>query len=252
MKIVRRALLVAASLVLLVPASADATHSWGGYHWARTANPFTVTLLHNVSGAWTQSLAVASSDWNASSALNTYLPSASSTANPKNCKGVTGKVLVCSASYGNRGWLGVAQIYVSGLHITQGTVKVNDTYFNTATYNTPAWRALVMCQEIGHTFGLDHQDETFDNRNLGTCMDYTNDPSTNQHPNTHDYDELATIYSHLDSTTTVVSGSVSTGPGRGMRAWGTAVRTSGAGRPTEFVRHLSGNRAVYTFVIWAR
>ncbi|NUR29401.1 MAG: hypothetical protein HOV83_26740, partial [Catenulispora sp.] len=30
-------------------------------------------------------------------------------------------------------------------------------------------------------------------------MDYTNDWSTNQHPNTHDYNELATIYSHSDS-----------------------------------------------------
>ena len=60
-----------------------------------------------------------------------------------------------------------------------------------------------MCQEVGHTFGLDHQDENFNNANLGTCMDYTNDPSTNQHPNKHDYDELITIYSHLDSTTTV-------------------------------------------------
>ncbi len=33
-----------------------------------------------------------------------------------------------------------------------------------------------MCQEIGHDFGLDHQDENFNNPNLGTCMDYTNDP----------------------------------------------------------------------------
>jgi hypothetical protein len=257
MKIVRRALLVAASLVLLVPAGADATHSWGGYHWARTANPFTVTLLDGVSSRWDSYLATASSDWSASSVLNTVV--APSTASPKTCKAVNGKVLVCSASYGNRGWLGVAQIYVSGLHITKGTVKVNDTYFNTATYNTPAWRALVMCQEIGHTFGLDHQDETFDNQNLGTCMDYTNDPDgtlynqlSNEHPNQHDYDELVTIYSHLDSTTTVISSSVSSGSGRGMRTWGTAIRTSGAGRPTEFVRHLSGNRSVYTFVIWAR
>ncbi len=50
-----------------------------------------------------------------------------------------------------------------------------------------------MCQEVGHTLGLDHQDEVFDNPNLETCMDYTNDPSTNQHPNAHDYDQLATI-----------------------------------------------------------
>ena len=85
----------------------------------------------------------------------------------------------------------------------QGTVKLNDTYFNTATYNTPAWRNLVMCQEVGHTLGLDHQDETFTNQNLGTCMDYTNSPSSNQHPNAHDYAQLETIYAHTDSTTTV-------------------------------------------------
>jgi hypothetical protein len=30
--------------------------------------------------------------------------------------------------------------------------------------------------------------ETFDNPILGTCMDYTSDPTTNQHPNRHDYD----------------------------------------------------------------
>ncbi|MEP7130556.1 MAG: hypothetical protein ABI770_05450 [Sphingomicrobium sp.] len=93
-------------------------------------------------------------------------------------------------------------------------MKLNDTYFNSAQYNTPAWRNLVSCQEVGHTYGLDHQDETFDNYNLGTCMDYTNAPSggvvggfnygpSNVAPNAHDYSELSTIYSHLDSTTTV-------------------------------------------------
>jgi len=112
-----------------------------------------------------------------------------------------GRVEVCNNTYGNNGWLGVAQIWASGSHITQGTVRLNDTYFNTATYNTPAWRNLVTCQEVGHTFGLDHQDENFNNPNLGTCMDYTNDPSTNQHPNAHDYEELDIIYnSHLDGS----------------------------------------------------
>jgi hypothetical protein len=47
-----------------------------------------------------------------------------------------------------------------------------------------------MCQEVGHTLGLDHQDDVFDNPTLGTCMDYTSDPSTSQHPNRHDYEEL--------------------------------------------------------------
>jgi hypothetical protein len=33
-------------------------------------------------------------------------------------------------------------------------------------------------------------------------MDYTSDPTPNQHPNRHDYDEVETIYKHLDSTNT--------------------------------------------------
>jgi hypothetical protein len=72
-----------------------------------------------------------------------------------------------NSRYGQNGWLGLAQIWVSGNHITQATTKVNETYFNMPQYDTPAWRRLVMCQEVAHDFGLDHQDETFDNPNLG-------------------------------------------------------------------------------------
>ncbi|MGH3734956.1 MAG: hypothetical protein ACRDT6_04955 [Micromonosporaceae bacterium] len=73
---------------------------------------------------------------------------------------------------------------------------MNDTYLGSAE---AAKRLGVMCQEVGHDFGLGHQDENFTNPNLGTCMDYTNDWSTNQHPNQHDYDQLAAIYGHNDS-----------------------------------------------------
>ena len=31
-------------------------------------------------------------------------------------------------------------------------------------------------------------------------MDYTSDPLSNQHPNARDYEELVSIYSHLDSS----------------------------------------------------
>ena len=186
---------------------ASATHSWGSYHWARTANPFNLKLGDNVSSAWDSYLATTSVDWSKSTVLDTTIVAGGTTA--RRCKPTSGQVAVCNSTYGNNGWLGLAQIWISGTHITQGAVKVNDTYFNTSTYNTPAWRNLVMCQEVGHTLGLDHQDENFSNPNLGTCMDYTNDPSTNQHPNTHDYEELAIIYAHLDSTTTVAQASAS-------------------------------------------
>src|SRR5262245_26631587 len=186
MKLSKKALIktaaIAASIATITTASvALATHSWGGYHWARTANPFTLKLGDNVSGVWDSVLATTSSDWSQSSVLDTLIvPGAS---NPRNCKPTKGMVQVCNAAYGNNGYLGVAQIWLSGGHITQGTVKLNDTYFNTSAYNSTAWRNLVSCQEVGHTFGLDHQDEIFDNANLNTCMDYTNSPESNQHPN---------------------------------------------------------------------
>ena len=253
-----RTILVAASLalVLALPAAVSATHSWGGYHWARTANPFTLKLGDNVNSTWDPYLATTSGDWSQSTVLDTTIVAGGSPR--KQCRPTSGRVEVCNGSYGYNGWLGVASISVTGgTHITQGTVKLNDSYFNTASYNTSAWRNLVMCQEVGHTFGLDHQDTTFDNPNLGTCMDYTNDPGTNQHPNKHDYDELAIIYAHLDSTSTVGSApgaSSAAGAGRTHAAeasWGRLVATTNHGHGAWFVRDLGRGNLVLTHVLWA-
>ena len=245
------------ALFTVVPTVSDATHSWNGYHWARTASPFTLKLNDNVSSVWDPILATTSSDWSQSTVLDTTI--VPGTAKPRTCRATAGQVQVCNSTYGNTGWLGVASIWVSGTHITQGTVKVNDTYFNTATYNTSAWRNLVMCQEVGHTFGLDHQDTNFNNPNLGTCMDYTNDPSTNQHPNQHDYDELVTIYSHLDSSTTLSATSLAakmppamrdidiSGPGQ----WGKLIHSSHAGWVETYELDFGGGHKIITRVIWA-
>jgi hypothetical protein len=246
------ALITIATLAIVV----SANHSWNGYHWARTSNPFNLKIGDNVSSAWDSTLNTTISDWSASSVLD--MTKVAGQAKPRNCRATAGRVEVCNSTYGNTGWLGVAQVWVSGSHITQGTVKLNDTYFNTPQYNTPAWRNLVSCQEVGHTIGLDHQDENFNNQNLGTCMDYTNDPSTNQHPNNHDYQELQTIYSHLDSTTTVgmptLQGKVPpamtdidlSGPGQ----WGKVVRESQGGKTTLYELDFGGGHKVFTFVIW--
>ena len=252
----RLLLITLASATLAVGATtASATHSWNGYHWARTANPFTVKLGNNVSGSgWTSALNTASSDWSASDVLNTTV--VAGLANPKNCRGTAGRVEVCNSTYGNNGWLGLASISITGgTHITRGTVKLNDTYFNTAQYNTSEWRALVTCQEIGHTFGLDHQDENFSNRNLGTCMDYTNDPSSNQHPNTHDYQELDIIYAHLDGTTTIGQGAGNSAAAdidhNDPRSWGQLVKQSHGGRTAIYELDHGGGSKTVTFVIWA-
>ena len=267
---------LALSFGSLVPA-VSADHSWGGYHWARTSNPFTLKVGDNVSSKWDSYLDEAISDWSASSVLD--LTKIVGSTRPRTCKAKTGQIEVCSERYGNNGWLGLAQIWVSGSHITKAVAKVNDTYFNTSTYNKPAWRRLVMCQEIAHDFGLDHQDEEFNNANLGSCMDYTNDPDgglggavsddpSNEYPNAHDFEQIESIYAHLDDTTTI--GQTNSGPGRfagvpGIKgvdlqdidldnpsAWGRAIRQDARGRNSLHVRDLGRGEKVFTFVTWVQ
>jgi len=235
--------------------TAYATHAWGNYHWARTA-PFSLALGDNVSGPWDAALASANSDWMQSTVLNTYIVPGG--AKPRNCRPTSGRVEVCNATYGQTGWLGIAQIWATSSHITQGVVKLNDAYFNTPTYNTTAWRNLVTCQEVGHTFGLSHQDENFDNASLGTCMDYTSNPEPNQHPNRHDYEMLESTYSHLDSTTTVDSTSAAQLPaemkGRDFdrqSSWGQLKKRSREGAREIYVRDFGNGHQLVTHVFWA-
>ncbi|MDA0988215.1 MAG: hypothetical protein O2783_03600 [Chloroflexi bacterium] len=264
MKMTRATIGVIAALVaiLVLPIVASADHSWGSYHWARISNPLTLSLGDNVSGNWDQHLADANSDWNLSAVLNNSVDPGRTS--PRTCSPGAGLVEICNRTYGFNGWLGVAGIWVSGEHVTKGYVKVNDSYFNTSTYNTPAWRQLVMCQEIGHVFGLAHQDEDFDNPNLGTCMDYTSSPESNQHPNQHDYDQLDLIYAHPDSFNSwapaPVDGGSGGGHGKGKKGnapglviseWGKAISTDGKGRPDLFEVDLDNGNKVFTHVFWA-
>jgi hypothetical protein len=264
--VIGSALAVLLALVAFSPA-AQANHSWGNYHWARTNNNlFNLPLGDNVTLAWDSYLGTTATDWSTSSVLDTTIVAGKTSRS--NCRPTSGRVEVCNYRYGSNGWLGVAQIWVNGSHIVQGTTKVNDTYFNTAKYNTPAWRNLVMCQEVGHTFGLDHQDEIFNNTNLGTCMDYTNDPTgkagtngtlSNEHPNQHDYDQLATIYTHLDTKTTVGSTSAAStmppaanqGNLNSRAEWGRKIHESPNGQLELYERDFGGGKKMYTFVILA-
>lgn len=273
---INKKILMVAGLVLSLGALAVvvyAENSWGKYHWDISTsesieNP--LILGNNLTtSAWDSSLAETSADWN-DSVLKNGVVAGTNTA----CDPVLGGVEVCNGEYGENGWLGIAQIWVNrgrAGHIAQGLVKVNDTYFNTAPYNTPAWRNFVMCQEVGHTYGLAHQDENFSNANLGTCMDYTSDPDgtifgqpDNQHPNQHDYDLLTEKYAHLNETTSDEpkkgkgggNGKKKAGVGANIdlsnpSAWGQAVRQDAQGRNSLYERNLGNGVKVFTFVIWA-
>lgn len=251
---------VGASL-FVVATVVQAGHAWGNYHWARTANPFTLKLGDNMTSDWKPLLSQTSSDWNSpqlvgkTSPVLTAIVAGSSN---RQCRMVAGTTQVCNGSYGRNGWLGLASINISGDHITQGSAKMNDTYFSTATYNNPNEKLHVVCQEVAHTFGLGHQSE--DGSSQNSCMDYFSNTGANAtstlstKPNAHDFDQLNTIYSHLDSTTTLATGV--TQPGRftdvtnDPNTWGQLVSQSANGRSSTYERdHGDGNKTI-THVFW--
>ena len=272
MKMLHRVALAAGMAgVALTPAFAN--HSWGGYHWAGNGRELTLNANTAITSQWDVSVGDALSDWNQSKEL-TLNPNSVS-ADPKKCNPIAGQILVCNAAYGRRGWLGIASIWIDSQgHIVQGTTKLNDSYHNYAPYNSAGWRALVACQEIGHDFGLDHQDETFGNVNLGTCMDYTNAPDggvvngfdygpDNRHPNAHDYEELKIIYNHDDGYTSATFGTnfgirqvggralPSQGIGDSAAEWGRAIHRDARGRPDVFQKDFGGGHKALTHVFWA-
>jgi hypothetical protein len=197
---------VALALVIAaVSVAAYANHSWSNYHWARTGSSFTLQTLDSTADGgknanWPALLATAAGQWSQSTKLDLNVVTYSNALKDrKRCTAVSGKIRVCNAAYGNNGWLGLASINITSAgHITQGAAKMNDSYssywvsdINEAPH--------VMCQEVGHLFGLGHTSENGTTQN--TCMDYSNSP-TSTAPNQHDYDQLVAIYSHLDSSNT--------------------------------------------------
>jgi hypothetical protein len=244
-----------------IPAITLATHSWGGYHWARTTPQFTLKMGDNLTSAdWKSHLAQTSHDWN--SGNSPVLTAVVAGTAKRRCSMVMGTTQVCNGKYGNNGWLGLASINITGgTHITQGSAKMNDTYFNTATYNNTNEREHVMCQEVAHTFGLDHQSE--DGTSLNTCMDYFSNTGANAgssvstKPNAHDFEELGIIYQHLDSTSTVAAMSAMTASSSDVdvdhdrpETWGMLVRQDHHGRSSLYERHNRDGSLSLTHVFW--
>jgi hypothetical protein len=280
----RIALLACVAMGASVPASAN--HSWGGSHWARpTVGKLSAKVNVAVDSSWSSYVGTSIADWNTpvNDPYSTKtepdvltLTSSGVSVDRRKCNPISGQILVCNYAYGKRGWLGIASIWTDGtVHIVQATTKLNDSYYGSGSaYNTPGFRALVACQEIGHDFGLAHQDENFTNSNLGSCMDYTNNPDGggsngtkgNRKPNYHDYEELALIYNHGDTYTTATLGAAATnfgvrevgrpapqetrGSGDTAAEWGTPIHRDGKGRPDMFIRNWTGGKVI-THVLWS-
>jgi predicted Zn-dependent protease len=176
---------VAAVLMSFSPQASAAPCCYEGWHWKRSHNPFTVTVLSSATNTWATPLARAAAEWSKSSKLNIRIVQGNkSSATRQACVETRGEVHFCNGNYGNTGWSGLTEATLSGQHIVRIRIRVNDA-------NTPAhFRRLISCHELGHSLGLAH------NTRPTSCM--RPGAGSTPHPDATDFAELNAIYRHLD------------------------------------------------------
>jgi len=190
----RKSLIALSIASAAISSSVIADHAWSDYHWATSTGTVNLPVVDSVTPDWQQSFETSLNKWNQSGAINQTVESADDGSRTrKRCSSIEGKMRVCNADYGYNGWAGLASINLDSQgHIKLGTAKMNDSYLSSSSED---YRNHVMCQEIGHVFGLGHTSE--DGSSQKTCMDYSNDINS-QWPNSHDYQMLSSIYNHID------------------------------------------------------
>jgi hypothetical protein len=164
----RKSVFVAASLLIggLLGSAAAQAHQWGCW----------IQADRNVRLRNTSSLASAAiNDWNNYTILNI------------SSVGSGEETYSFAANSGNTGWGGLATITnYSGCTILRATAQLN-TYYGWSTNGARG----VFCQEIGHTFGLDHSND-------GGCMGggYWYDINTHYTIVQHNVNDIGSMYAN--------------------------------------------------------
>lgn len=163
---------------------AEAKHTWAKHRWATKDGVVDVYAdVSDVEGDWTAATAEVLEDWDRSEQIEL----------DRDPAGKQGVLTVSSGTYGPTGWLGVAMIkFDPNQRIAAGRVELNEWYWTIGLVDGQPGRHQVYCQEVGHIFGLGHQsDDSCMNDELSLLGGW-------RHPNDHDYEQLATIYSVPD------------------------------------------------------
>ncbi len=180
--------LIAILGLLAVATVASADHSWSVYHWpGDNLNPTfgdkTTSSLYDVPAGVRE--------W---ADLGTLIQPGMVTGGKADIK--VGESVIRSSSF-----LGLAGVYLdSDGHITKAEIVLN-TRLIVELYgpNSQDIADHVLCQEIGHVLGLDHNRVDDSSPGDYTCMNDSRDTlGLYTSPNVHDTDQLNVIYGHTD------------------------------------------------------
>mmetsp|Transcript_9694 Transcript_9694/g.12629 ORF Transcript_9694/g.12629 Transcript_9694/m.12629 type:complete len:329 (-) Transcript_9694:149-1135(-) len=176
--------------------SSNSTNEWNN---GKDNNGLSLTLLNALDENWQEEYEAAVEDWeNGNPDALTLTTERVSVDNDacKKTKQTEGVMMVCNENFGDTGWLGINVVLKIRGFIMSSVAQMNEYYlFNADNYE----RQYTMCHEIGHGFGLPHTDESFNNIDLGNCMDYTRTPKNNLHPDESNYARLAELYGVVGS-----------------------------------------------------
>jgi len=165
--------------------------------WSNGGQGLRLRITNSLTDDWDRFFDEAVADWNAAPALS--LSTATAKFGNDRCSHINDILRVCNGEYGrNIGWQGLNEVLffedvTAGTKIIVSSVAImNDSYLSR---KSDAQKLYVMCHELGHGFGLPHRDERTWNRDLGSCLDYTNNYRVNMRPDTDvDFQNLVNMY----------------------------------------------------------
>lgn len=162
---------ILAFLIMATPAQADLL----GVKWKVHA-PFTLYVTSTIVDPNLQSaLSLAAADWSISTVVDVVI------ANPPR----RAPTVPVSDGYWSDPWSGLTSISTDHGYIIGASIRLNRSWLDARDANG---KQRVICQELGHALGLDHQDSATD-----SCM---GPYSTGVHPNALDYSDLELAYGH--------------------------------------------------------
>ena len=172
---------IAGAMAFLLPSSVlAATWSDSGFQW-HTNKPFTLHVNdYTTTGAWHSRVALAASEWSASSTADVVL-------------GGSGRIKVSIENQalsvnGPCAWMTVT---TQGSYMKTAAIVLNDTCLDYyAPLFTFSYQQMALCNELGHALGLpDHQTS---DPGIPDCMAPSTRPGPS--PTQIDFDKLDELY----------------------------------------------------------